>query len=141
MIKADPDSKRDLTAFKFEVITQKGDWKTAAAMTDEMLKLLEAKPDALNQLAWAICENPSKDRDLGIALKFALKANEFEEGKDPTILDTLARVYFEQANLDKAIETQKRAVEVVNANKIYDEELRVKLAKTLKQYEDAKKSK
>jgi thiol-disulfide isomerase/thioredoxin len=66
---------------------------------------------ALNTLAWRTVDTKGiKTRDLEFALKLALRANELTEEKNASILDTLARVYYEMGDLDQAIEWQRKAV-------------------------------
>jgi thiol-disulfide isomerase/thioredoxin len=66
---------------------------------------------ALNTLAWKTVDTKGiRTRDLEFALKLALRANELTEEKNAAILDTLARVYYEMGDLDKAVEWQRQAV-------------------------------
>lgn len=52
----------------------------------------------LNQMAWAIADQADlRHRPLDLALRMAERANELADGKDASILDTLARVHFELA--------------------------------------------
>lgn len=67
---------------------------------------------ALQRLASAMVTEPSiRRRDLGFALKAALRANELTESKDPSTLATLARVYYEKGELDTALKWARLAVE------------------------------
>ena len=73
-----------------------------------------AKDDAtiLNHLAWFIVDNRSlEQRDLDLAMAAATRANEIADGKNASILDTLAHVYYRKGDKAKAIATQKRAIE------------------------------
>ncbi len=85
----------------------------------------------LNQIAWfTVDEKEVKKRDLKFALETALRANELTEGKDGAILDTVARVYFEQGDLETAVEYQRKAVESVQEGPMADE-----LKQALEKYE------
>jgi thiol-disulfide isomerase/thioredoxin len=84
--------------------------------------------EGLNGLAWLIVDPNSKlsRQDLPLALQIATRANEATGNKNAAILDTLARVYFLQGDLQKAVDTQTKAVELDKS-----------LEPTLKEYKDA----
>ena len=85
----------------------------------------------LNQIAWfTVDEKEVKKRDLKFALETALRADELTEGKDGAILDTVARVYFEQGDLETAVAYQRKAVESVQEGPMADE-----LKQALEKYE------
>jgi hypothetical protein len=68
--------------------------------------------DALNQIAWFVVDEPGiRTRDLAFAMEAARRANELTKGKSPAILDTVARVYWEQGEVGTAIVWQCRALE------------------------------
>lgn len=82
----------------------------------------------LNQVAWTMADGTQNaERDLTIALKAAMRASDLTKHQDASIMDTLARVYYEQGNLPKAIEWQKKAIEADAGMK--------QLAETLARYE------
>jgi len=86
----------------------------------------------LNALSWGIAGQENLPGTLDTALKAAKRAVELTEEKDAAILDTLARVHFEQGNLDEAITWQKKAVALSK-----DEQI----VAALEKYEAAKKEK
>lgn len=101
----------------------------------EVTKQIEAvkikSPVVLNELAWSLlADERIKKRDLKLALKFAQAANDACGGKEPAVLDTLARAYFANGNLQEAIVQQKKAVDLST-----DKEIRDGLERTLKEYE------
>ena len=68
--------------------------------------------DALNAIAWFVVDEPGiRTRDLAFAMEAARRANELTEGKSPYILDTVARVYWEQGDVGTAIAWQYKAVQ------------------------------
>ncbi|WP_197167813.1 TlpA disulfide reductase family protein [Neorhodopirellula pilleata] len=88
-----------------------------AGRTDEMsavrAEIVEAAWDdanMLNQIAWSAATLPDSP-DLELALKAARRASELRNDEDPAVLDTVARCYYELANLDEAIKWQRLAVE------------------------------
>lgn len=69
----------------------------------------------LNGIAWTIVdpEGECKKPNLELATKAAMKAVELTERKEPSILDTLARVHACKGEWDLAIAVQKEAVKLV----------------------------
>lgn len=78
-------------------------------------KLLKRNRDdamMLNSMAWYTLDDPTVgERDFEFAMAAAKAANTAAGGNDPAILDTLARAYYEQGDLDMAIKIQRKAVE------------------------------
>jgi hypothetical protein len=67
---------------------------------------------ALNRLALAtLTEDGIQTRDLSFALKAAQRANELTGSKDPVLLGTLARGYYQKADLPEAIKWVRQAAE------------------------------
>lgn len=98
-------------------------------------KLMKTNRDnamMLNSLAWYVLDDPAVgQRDLQFALTTAKAANEAAGGSNAAILDTLARAYFDQGDIDTAIKYQKKAVEKA------DDAMADDLAEVLKKYEAA----
>lgn len=66
----------------------------------------------LNMIAWYVADDQRvKLRDLDFAMMAAQRARELTEDKDPAILDTLARVYYEKGDLASAIAWQRKAAQ------------------------------
>ena len=111
-----------LAAMKFNaLLTGKKD-KTAAYMWgEEILKSNWDNSNELNAMAWGIVdETPAEDQNLDFALKVAIRACELTDYKDPMILDTLARCYWEMGDRYKAIAWQEKAVEYTEDSSISD---------------------
>jgi thiol-disulfide isomerase/thioredoxin len=86
-----------------------------------------------NSLAWTLATRPGLEkRDLGLAQKIAERGNKAAMGKDPGILDTLARIQFMNGKKDDAIATEQKAVDVADADR---QDI---LKATLKSYQDGK---
>ncbi len=68
----------------------------------------------LNEVAWAIVDPAlaSANRDLKLARRAAEHAVAISKEKDGASLDTLARVEFSEGNLERAIEIQRKAIEL-----------------------------
>ena len=116
-LEADPDNLGFLTQ-KFTVLLTHLDRTDAAyAMGGKVLEASWDESGALNAVAWTIADDPSiTTRDFELALKAASRANELTKSKDPAILDTLARVYYEMGDLERAIKWQRLAAENAGDN-------------------------
>ena len=64
----------------------------------------------LNELAWAMATELGEGRDLDLAMKAARQASTLTDDSDASILDTVARVFYEQGNVAEAIAWQERAI-------------------------------
>jgi len=116
----------------------------AAGEYDQAYKLMGTAVDAaiksknsmkLNSIAWTIVDPEGKieKKNVDLALRAAIAANKITEEKDGAILDTLARCYFVKGDKAKALEIQKKAVEMAKGD------MKAELEKTLKEYEGAGK--
>lgn len=129
---------RDTDNFgKFQILLLRlKDYTGASKFGNEFVEGLGAdQPFVLNLIAWTIVnpENGVEQKDLKLAMKAAVRADELTDHRDSAILDTLARVFFYENDLAKAIELQARAVELAR------EELKAELSATLREYRDAGK--
>ncbi|MEO2036789.1 MAG: redoxin family protein, partial [Planctomycetaceae bacterium] len=96
---------------QLELLGQLGRWaeysETAAVIVESNLD----NHELLNMIAWEIAAKQTGDgRDLDLALKAALRASEATMHRHANILDTVARVYYEQGNLRQAVIWQEKAV-------------------------------
>jgi thiol-disulfide isomerase/thioredoxin len=112
------------------LLTGKGDAEAAAAHGRKVVTGVFAdQPQQLNQFAWSIAgpdaQIPREQQDLELALMAAERANKLTGGENADILDTLARVHYVRDDLDKAIETQQKAVD--NASPALKSQLRERL--------------
>jgi thiol-disulfide isomerase/thioredoxin len=112
---------------RIAVLQMAGRTAEVPALQAELVKQSWDDAMMLNEIAWGIAINEG-DRDLDLALKTAERAAELTNHEDVSILDTLARVYYEQGKLQEAVEWQKKAVEHDSGNE--------QIADTLKMYEE-----
>ncbi|MBN2446962.1 MAG: serine/threonine protein kinase [Phycisphaerae bacterium] len=71
----------------------------------------DADPKAINDCAWLLLNcSPTDLRDVASALSLARRAVRLDDGKTCDYLDTLALAHYSNGDLDRAIETQRRAV-------------------------------
>ena len=81
--------------------------KIAVALLDQ--KIEDAR--VYDGLAWSIAtEDKATPALLNLAEKSASKANSMQEGKDPSILETLARVQFRKGDKTGAVAAQEKAL-------------------------------
>jgi len=108
----------------------------AAMVTAKQLAEGAAKdmPNALNAIAWPMVDDaaPIKGADYGLAVKIAERGVSITKENDPFyafIADTLAYAYFKNNQLDKAIETEGKAIKAAESQKEFP-------ADTLKELKD-----
>ncbi len=116
---------------KFNLLARDGRWDDAYQEADKAADALE-DAQMLNQLAWIIVDPDStlEQKNVDVAMKAALKANKLTEEKDGPILDTVARCHWLKGDKAKAIELQKKAVEVTE-----DPMMKQQIEETLKEYQ------
>ncbi len=115
------DAKGNLDRVRFSILMGKGDYQKAYAVAEKISDANKDEAMLQNDLAWQIATGEGiKDRDLKLAEKFANRANDAAKGKDPAIIDTLARVKFMEGNKDEAISLQEKAMKLAGK----DEEAR-----------------
>jgi len=137
MAKAHPEIADGLTLQKFRLLVLKKDFPAATDLAKGLLQTQKDDPEALNEIAWSFVNpesHPDKP-DLDVALKAATRANELAKGESAEVLDTLARVYCTQGNVDKAIELQTKAVAESE-----DGQMKDNLKKTLAEYKAKKEA-
>jgi thiol-disulfide isomerase/thioredoxin len=118
-----------LTQTRLAVLQRAGKDEEAAAVQASLVKQSWDDAQMLNEIAWGIAIGRG-DRDLDLALRTAERAAELTNHADASILDTLARVYYEQGKLKEAFEWQTKAVahdsgnpQIAAAFKKYEAEL------------------
>ena len=131
LLELDPERFGQAALAKYYVtLVEKRDPETAAKYGRSLVSGIFAEQSLpLNAFAWMIVDDTSisdQQRDLELALLAANRANELTEGKDPSVIDTLARVHFERGDTQKAVETQTLAITLVTdpeQKKSYEETL------------------
>lgn len=101
-------------------------------------KVVADDPQALNRIAWAVVDPDAKNKPdaklLKLALQAAQRADELAKSKDGAIADTLAKAYFDNGVVAKAVEAQERAVKLAEGTPA---ERDPGLKKRLEQYKKA----
>ena len=124
------------------LIEKKGDGAKACRLATKLAQMKKDNAEVLNALAWTILDTPKvKNRDLDVALSIAKQAAEVSKYADPSILDTLARAYYEKNDLAKAIEFQTKAVEKAKGNESLPDDVKAQMKDALEKYKAAKSKK
>ncbi|MEN9553886.1 MAG: Sporulation thiol-disulfide oxidoreductase precursor [Planctomycetota bacterium] len=117
---------------RLELLMRSNRLADANAVAATTLAICRNNPEFLNSLAWLmVTGTDSTEIDLEVAHEAASLANERQQGRDCSILDTLARVKARMGDLNTAIALQKQAIE--NS----PEETQAELVATLQEYEAA----
>ncbi|MEX2213789.1 MAG: redoxin family protein [Phycisphaeraceae bacterium] len=122
----------------FILLIEKKDYKAGYEQAGKLLENeLKDEADMLHQVARFLVETEELEKkDLDVALKFAARAVDLTEQKNPEALDALAMVHFQRKEIDKAIEVQTKAAAVAE-----DTAMRLHLLQTLEKYKEAKAGK
>lgn len=86
---------------------------------ETILNKYDQSADMYNSVAWEMAINNYK---LEKALKYAKKAIDLKKD-DANIWDTLGEIYYRMKNIKKAIESEKKAVELAPDEKLFKEKL------------------
>lgn len=101
---------------------------------------IKDSPQDLNTIAWTILDDASiKRRDLDLAMAMAARAVEITKREDGSMMDTLARAYWEKGDSAKAIEIQTKAVELSKTDARMPDAIKEQLADALEKYKAGKK--
>jgi hypothetical protein len=98
---------------KFRVLLKTvNDPEAAYAVGRDLVRDKWNDASMLNEIAWYVVDEQGiGTRDFAFAMEAAQRANDLTNSSDPAILDTVARVYWEQGDVGKAIVWQYKAVE------------------------------
>ena len=113
-----PDRADQFSLIQFQIlVSPKGNSDQALALGNKLLESeLGENPEALNNLAWLLVSpdrvNKADPNLLKFALKAAIKADNLSKREDSSVADTLAKVFFDNEQFDKAVETQERVIEL-----------------------------
>ena len=135
-----PDRADQFSLFKFQVLSSpKGNVDLALSLGAKLMESeLGEDPEALNDMAWMLVapdrEKKADAKLLKFALTVALKADNLSKREDPSIADTLAKAYFDNGQLEKAIETQERVIELAVGTELENDP---GVKKRLRQYKRA----
>jgi thiol-disulfide isomerase/thioredoxin len=129
-----PEAQKEATqSARLQILLGKGDLDGAVDLAGKLSDKAQGNARMLNELAWQlITQEHLKGKALTAAHAIAVKANEAAGGKDPSILDTLARATYLTGDKAKAIELEQKAIEFA------DNDTKKQLEDTLKSYKEGK---
>lgn len=118
-----PDKSDIFQMFRFQVLSlAKGTADDAVELGNKIIES-EQGDDAelLSNIAWFIVD-PGRDSKadpklLKLALKAAIKADNLANKEEPSIADTLAKAYFDNGEIAKAVKTQERVLELADGSR------------------------
>lgn len=128
------DQKSNVDMARLQVLLGKADYDSAYSLVTKISDAHKDNPMLNNQLAWSLATREDiKEPNVALLEKLANRANEASEGKDPAVLDTLARVNFIAGKKSEAIAIQQKAI-----NAAEDEEMKNSYKKALESYKEGK---
>jgi thiol-disulfide isomerase/thioredoxin len=120
----------------FEAVVRGDETPEAAGAARKVLDNAQDNPSLLNQFSWVILTHPQiKHRNVKIALEAAEAAHKASFESNANVADTLARAYFDNGMVGKAVAMQKKAIELAEGN---EEKIRA-FTGILEKYEKALK--
>lgn len=97
---------------------------------------------ALNSVAYLLVSNKAlKTPDYDLALALAKRANDLTKGKNAPVLDTLAMANFQKGNTDKAIECERKALNIAAKDNMFPPSNKAAMSKRLEDYRNKKNGK
>ncbi len=116
LVALDAESLGGFSIAKFQILAvELKDMDRANKWAKEISEgILKDEPTLLNGLAWTMVDpqSPVQTRDADLAVKIAERAAELSKHKDASILDTLARAWFVKGDVQKAVDIQRKAIEI-----------------------------
>ena len=112
-------AKAQFKGMRTQLLMQTGD-ERAIEPLKEMIAQNKDNPQVLNQLAWFVVQIKEREQDKKIdkrLIEVSIEAAEMAIKADPdngAVLDTLAHLQYMNGDLDKAIETQTKAVKLAD---------------------------
>lgn len=111
--KTEPAMSDSLDTIRFSILLGRKNYADAYKLAGALSDAHPKNAMMQNDLAWTIATQPGLEkRDLALAEKMAGRANEATQGKEPSVLDTLARIQFMNGKKDEAIATEQKAVDI-----------------------------
>ena len=131
--KADPENAVSAQFMRFQILLMQKKYDDAYKLAQTISDAHADELPVQATLAQTIIARPGLEkRDTALAEKLAERANKISEGKEPAVLDLLARAQFMNGKKKDAIATEQKAVDAA------EPEQQAELKATLKSYQDDK---
>jgi thiol-disulfide isomerase/thioredoxin len=108
-LEAEVGGSTQTSRIRLVILQRAGRTEEANALQAKLVEDAWEDAQALNEISWGIATSGGGG-DLDLAFRAAMRASELTNHEDASILDTVARIYYEQGNLELAIEWQQKAV-------------------------------
>ncbi len=113
MLPMAPNLQDGYTSTRFQILLGQKKYARAYQLAESFSDANPKNAGQQNALAWVIATQPGLEpRDLALAEKLAVRANEAAQGRNPAVLDTLARIQFMTGKKTEAIATEQKAVDI-----------------------------
>jgi thiol-disulfide isomerase/thioredoxin len=110
--KIEPATGDGLETIHFSILLGRKNYSDAYQLAKSLSDAHPKSAMLQNSLAWIIATQAGLEkRDLALAEKMALRANEVTQGREASVWNTLARVQFMNGKTNEALATQQKAVD------------------------------
>ncbi len=117
-------AQRGFDMLKLSYLMRAQQFYDATTFAEQLAEDHWESPYQLNEIAWTLASQKFDPAPrLQIALRLAKRASELKQDQDASVLDTIARVYYELGDLDEAIAWQEKAVEFGKGNEVLEKTL------------------
>jgi thiol-disulfide isomerase/thioredoxin len=136
----DPQLEKKVGLLKFKALAGDAEARDKALTYGKRLveTVLADNAQGLNFVAWTVVDPDAKIKPdaplLKLALQAAQKSDDLVKGRDAGIADTLAKAYFDNGKMAKAVETQERALKLAEGTPLAQDP---DLKRRLEQYRKA----
>jgi thiol-disulfide isomerase/thioredoxin len=112
-----PEERDNIAVARFSIAMGRKDYQAAYQFALTASDTHKDNAPLQNAMAWEIVADPDiQQRDLAVAETIATRANDATDGKEPVVLNTLARALFMRGKKDEAIAMQTKAVSLADAD-------------------------
>jgi thiol-disulfide isomerase/thioredoxin len=112
--KSMPEQMRSYSGvMRLQILLGRKDYDGASKLAESLSDAHQDNANLQNGLAWTLAvTKEANPRCLALAEKIAERANTIANGKDPAILDTLARAQFMNGKTNEAVVTEQKVVDI-----------------------------
>lgn len=126
IIRGQPEAQVGFASHRLQILLGRKKYDDAYTFAEALSNNHRNDACLQNMLAWTLATQEGiEQRFLELAEKIAERANNASNGRNPHVLDTLARIQFRNGKTNEAVATEQKAVEVATdeAKNFYRENL------------------